>query len=121
MSTKNEYQSDELALKLLHSIGNSNPAAHQLELMGRLISQISVSQQLLFDNRLTLQERLCLLYAAHGYSVKQTAKLLNCDLRKARYHREEILKKLQCINIAHAVFVGLKYGHILPYEEMHSN
>lgn len=118
MNAKIKNGDDSLEVKLLNYIGNAEPSESQLGLIRRLVSQINVSQQLLFDAQLTLHEQHCLFYAAHGYSAKQTAIFLGFDLRTVKYYREEILRKLECANMAHAVFVGLKYGYIVPYGEL---
>lgn len=107
-----EHPGDGLALDLLSFLGNSKPALAQMKLMRKLINQVSIPQQVLFDNRLTPQEQNCLFYAAHGYSIKETAALLNCEIPTIKYYRKAILRKLNCTNMTHATLVGVRYGYL---------
>lgn len=105
-----------LEKQILAFLGVVNASSLQSRLIRKLILQISLSRQIVFDQRLTPQEQYCLFYAAHGYSAKQISQFLKCEPRTARYYRAEILRKLSCVNMTHAVFVGMQYGY-LPIDE----
>jgi DNA-binding CsgD family transcriptional regulator len=110
---KKERLKDNLLVnKLLSCLGNDKPLAFQIELMSRLLSQITVIHQLILDARLTEREQACLLLAAQGYSAKETANLLNCEITTIQTHRKAILMKLKCSNMTQAVFVGIRYGYL---------
>jgi DNA-binding CsgD family transcriptional regulator len=111
MNAKN-YNFNFLEKELFNYFGVKNPTNTQFNLMRRLVGQISINKQLLFDDCLTQQERGCLFYAAHGYSVKETAEFLGCAERTTKYYRKEILRKLECVNMAQAVFIGIRYNYL---------
>jgi DNA-binding CsgD family transcriptional regulator len=98
---------------ILSFLGNMKPLTSQRELVKRLVSQVTVNHKLILDERLTAQEQSCLFMAAHGYSAKETANLLGCELTTVHTHRNAILKKLGCSNMAHAIFVGTQYGYLV--------
>lgn len=116
MRSKNDNPTD-LEMELLALLGNDKPTVAQTALMKKLVKQANISQQLLFDKRLSPQERNCLFYAALGYSARETAALLKCEAPTIKHYRYEILKKLRCANIAQAIFVGIRYGYLYPSKE----
>ncbi|MEN9917276.1 MAG: hypothetical protein RLY40_1208 [Pseudomonadota bacterium] len=58
------------------------------------------------DRRLTPQEEKCLYLASKGKEIKEMAKILDLSQRTIKYHRANIVKKLDVPNLMAAV--GLK-------------
>ena len=101
-----------LAIELLERLGNTKPSQQQIDLMESLISQVVIDRRLSFDHRLSEREISCLLLTAKGKSTKAIAQLLGIKSSTVRTHREGILRKLSCNNMAAAVFEGIRYGYI---------
>ena len=116
MRIKN-YNPDDLEIELLALLGNNQPTLTQMDLMRKLVQQMGITKQLILDKRLSPQERNCLFYAAHGYSTRGTAAILQCTPPTIKHYRSEVLEKLDCANMAHAVFVGIKYGYLCPQDK----
>jgi DNA-binding NarL/FixJ family response regulator len=117
MRIKNNNMANSVEMDLLSALGNKKPTMTQIKLVKKMVNQIGINHQLLFDNRLLPQEKNCLFYAAHGYCTKGTAKLLQCEASTVKHYRQEVLRKLGCDNMAHAVFVGIKYGYLSINDE----
>ncbi len=105
-------QIKSLANELLVSLGNLQPSKKLIELMESLLSQVSINYSLSFDKRLTQREVTCLLLAALGKTSQQTAELLNVARATIETHRKAIKRKLSCDNLAHVVFLGVRYGYV---------
>ena len=58
--------------------------------------------------RLTVREKECLLWVARGKSSEETALILNVKITTVNYYRKKIKEKLDCINMAQAVYEGIK-------------
>ena len=69
---------------------------------------------MVFHPRLTEREASCLLLAANGKSVDETAFLLSVKSTTVLTWRQNILRKLQSHSIAQAVFTGISYGYLPP-------
>ncbi|WP_342220518.1 helix-turn-helix transcriptional regulator [Rickettsiella endosymbiont of Miltochrista miniata] len=62
------------------------------------------------DRRLTPQEKKCLFLASQGKEIKEMASLLCLSQRTIKYHRANIIKKLEVANItAAATYSSLQY------------
>lgn len=59
------------------------------------------------DRRLTLQERKCLLLASKGKEIKEMASILGLSQRTIKYHRANIIRKLEVPNLMAAVASGM--------------
>ncbi len=62
--------------------------------------------------KLTAREIECLYLAANGKSSEETAKLLHIGKTTVDTYRNEVKRKLNAINITHAVFEAIKFGYI---------
>lgn len=62
------------------------------------------------DRRLTPQEKKCLYLTAKGKEIKQIATMLGLSQRTIKYHRANIIKKLQVPNITTAVATNFQYN-----------
>lgn len=62
------------------------------------------------DRRLTPQEKKCLHFACRGKEVKEIANLLKVSQRTVKYHRSNIIKKLQVPNITAAVASNIQHN-----------
>ncbi len=65
---------------------------------------------------LSKREIECLMLAALGYSLSETAEVLKISQKTVEQYRNDIKRKLKCRNITHAVFQGIKFGLITPIE-----
>lgn len=103
-------QSQSLILKLLDELGNEAPRAYQIKLVESLLFTVYCPQPIIFHNKLSESERNCLLLAAKGKTIQQTAHLLSVKQSTVTTLRKRTLNKLGCRSMAHAVFMGLYYG-----------
>jgi DNA-binding CsgD family transcriptional regulator len=102
--------SQSFVLKILAELGNHAPKPHQIKLIESLIFKVHYPHPILFHHKLSENERNCLLLAAKGKTIQQTAHLLSVKNSTVTTLRKRTLHKLGCRSIAHAVFVGLYYG-----------
>jgi DNA-binding CsgD family transcriptional regulator len=64
--------------------------------------------------QLTPREAECLHWAACGKTSEETAMILGLTRRGVRYHIENIIFKLNAVNLAHAVAKGIHFRIINP-------
>lgn len=105
---------NSLAKKVLSDLGNSKPDKHQIRIIKKLISTVSIEYQVLADHRLSEQEANCLLLAAKGMTSQESAALLNITANTVETHRKKIKTKLACNSIAQAVYEGFRLGYVKP-------
>jgi DNA-binding CsgD family transcriptional regulator len=113
--------SHSLILKVLAELGNHNPKPHQIKLIESLLFTVHYPFPLLFHSKLSEGERNCLLLAAKGKTIQQTAHLLSVKNSTVTTLRKRTLHKLGCRSIAHAVFTGLHYGYLARNERVGLN
>lgn len=99
-----------LLLRVLAELGNDHPKPHQLRLIEELLLQTNFQHSIFFHNKLSEGERNCLLLAAKGKTIQQTAYLLAVKNSTVTTLRKRALNKLKCRSMAHAVFIGMHYG-----------
>lgn len=104
-----------LAQQLLSWFDVSKPTKKQISYMEILISNTFVNKKLVFNNKLTKQERACLILAAHGRTVTQSAEILKVGSTTVHSHCKAIRRKLGCTTMAQAIFRGIKYGYFNDY------
>jgi DNA-binding NarL/FixJ family response regulator len=112
--TENKTISNKTIVQLLEKLGNNNPSKIQIELVDALLLRSSIEQSVLFDQKLTSRERYCLLLAAKGKTVQDTAELMGVKISTVRTWRHKILSKLSCRSMAQAIFKGIHYGYLHP-------
>jgi DNA-binding NarL/FixJ family response regulator len=112
--TKNKMITNKTIEQLLEKLGNTNPSPMQIELVDTLLFRSSIEQTVLFDRKLTSRESYCLLLAAKGKTVQDTADLMGVKISTVRTWRHKILNKLACCSMAQAIFQGIHYGYIYP-------
>lgn len=110
--TKLSKSLNHLAVGILAKLGNKNPNQSQINLMTSFLSEISIQQLLTFDHRLTHREISCLLLAAKGWTAEETAELLNVKSTTITTFRNNIMRKLGCKTMTHAVYKGMQRGYI---------
>lgn len=103
---------DDLTVKLLANLGNTKPNQQQIQLAKALLLRASINHELIFHKRLTVRERSCLLLAAKGSTIEETAKLLQVKPSTVKTWRNNINRKLACNSIAHAVFEAIRFGYL---------
>lgn len=101
-----------LAVDLIRNVGNKSPTKKQISLMESILSNITISHHIAFDKKLTHREIACLFWASQGKSADEIANILNISPQTVYSYQKEIKRKLSCTSMAHAVFLGIRYGHI---------
>lgn len=112
--TENKIITNKTIVKLLEKLGNDNPSQIQIDLVDALLLGNSIEQRVLFDHKLTPRESYCLLLAAKGKTVQETAVLMDVKISTVRTWRHKILGKLACRSMAQAIFKGIHYGYLHP-------
>lgn len=102
-----------LAKSYLKDFGNDKPSCDQISKMESMITNISILHELKLNKKLSERETHCLLLIAHGKSTSEIAFMLDVKTPTVNTHRREILRKLNCKNMAHAVFQTMRHN-ILP-------
>ena len=101
-------------IQLLEKLGNKKPKKEEIKLLESLLLTTCITKNIFLNQRISPREADCLLLAAKGKTVEESAKLMNVSLGTARTFRNKILKKLDCHSMAQAVFKGIQYGYIAP-------
>lgn len=101
-----------LATKLVQKFDNKSSPNKLINLVESLLSNISISHHLYFDNKLTAQEVACLFWASQGKTAEDTADILGISPQTVYSYRKQIKRKLKSESMAHAVFLGMRYGYI---------
>lgn len=107
-----ESQAIDLAKDFLAYFGNMDPSFNQIQKMSNLLINVFIRSQLVFDTKLSKTESTCLLLAAQGNTSIETAKILRISKATVETHRKEVKRKLGCSSIAHAVYLGIRYGYV---------
>lgn len=63
--------------------------------------------------KLTRREKECLYWAAMGKSSEETAIILRLKKETVRFYRKKIMTKLNCINMAQAIYDAIKKWKLL--------
>lgn len=101
-----------LAIDLLAELQNLEPTQLQINLMELFISKVAKDDAITLTKKLTNREMSCLYFAAIGKSIDETAQLLGIKQSTVKTYRKEIIRKLQCNNMTHAVFEGIRLGYV---------
>lgn len=80
--------------------------------MESILYETEVKRIVTLDQRLSKQEKKCLLLAAKGKGTRCTSKILKRSVNTIETHRKNLLKKLQVKDIPQAIGVGIKYNVI---------
>jgi DNA-binding CsgD family transcriptional regulator len=105
-----------LLKELLRMLGNDQPTLKQLQLIEKMLITTRVDHKLSFARHLTAREKACLLLAAKGLTSAQSAELLSIKKATVDTYRRTIKRKLASTTIAEAVYKGIHFGYIRPYE-----
>ena len=62
------------------------------------------------DDSLSQREFDCLYWAAKGLTAKETANRLFIAPTTVNFYKQNVLRKLNCSSIAHAVYEAIKQG-----------
>lgn len=92
----------ELSKTFLEYLDNL-PPNKRIEQIESLLYETEHRNLPTLDRRLTFQERKCLHLASQGKEVKETANILGLSQRTIKYHRANIIKKLEVPNLIAAV------------------
>lgn len=85
---------------------DSLPTNKRIEQMEALLYERNLPT---LDRRLTLQESKCLYLASKGKEIKEMANILGLSQRTIKYHRANIIKKLEVDNITAATSSSNRY------------
>jgi DNA-binding CsgD family transcriptional regulator len=105
-------ESTDLVTHILIKLGNHQPSPKQRQLIKTLLFNLSLRATLIVDSQLSPREKECLLLASLGYTVKESAELLDIKQNTVEDYHKSTKKKLQCKTIAKAVMEGIRYGWI---------
>lgn len=100
------------ALERLAFFGNKSPNSKQINEMVYLLENVGTVRSLSLDERLTKREKDCLYYMAIGKNTCEIAALLKIKKVTVKAHRQGIKRKLCAKSIAHAFFLGTRYGYL---------
>lgn len=103
-----------MAIELLEQFHIYEPTQVQIDMVESFIRKVILDGRFIFDNKLNQREVDCLYWAAKGKSSKETANILCISSETVDWYRKQIKEKLECKNIAHAVFQGMKYACLCP-------
>lgn len=112
--SKKSTSYNPITLKILEALGNSSPDLHQIKLVETLLLKTTLPCDILFNQKLSGGEKECLLLAATGNTIEQTAHLLAVKDSTIMTWRKRIMSKLGCRSMAQAVFMGIHYGCLTP-------
>lgn len=102
----------DLITRILIKLGNHKPSLKQRQLINTLLFNLSLRTTLILDSKLSPREKECLSLAALGYTVRESAELLDIKHNTVEDYHKSIKKKLKCKTIARAVMEGIRYGWI---------
>ncbi len=88
---------------------NWMPSNKRIEQMESLLYEKEQRNLPTLDRRLTFQERKCLHLASQGKEIKEAANILGLSQRTIKYHRANIIKKLDVPNLMAAIGRGNQY------------
>ena len=103
-------QSTDIITRILRLLGNYSPSSKQRQLIKTLLSNITLNTELIVDSRLTRREKESLTLAALGYTVTESAELLDLERNTVEGYHKGIKQKLHCKTIAKAVITGMRCG-----------
>lgn len=118
--SRKEIVEDVLVLKILAALGNCNPKPHHIRLTENLFLKTNSLHRIFFHSKLSKSEQNCLILAAKGKTIQQTAHLLSVKNSTVTTLRKRTLNKLGCRSMAHAVFVGMHYGCFSQNNQLNS-
>lgn len=98
----------ELSKTFLEYLDNL-PSNKRIEQMESLLYEKEQRNLPTLDRRLTFQERKCLHLASQGKEIKEAANILGLSQRTIKYHRANIIKKLDVPNLMAAIGRGNQY------------
>lgn len=81
----------DLVTRILIKLGNHNPSSKQRQLIKTLLFNLSLRATLIVDSQLSSREKECLLLASLGYTVRESAELLDIkqNTQASRYAHEK--------------------------------
>lgn len=103
----NTHRLYTLAHNLLKTLNQCSSEQQRIQTLMTVLSMSPVLKMQQAYPNLTPQESQCLMMAAHGKTAKETAQTLGIKPATVETHRKTIKQKLQCANLAHAVFLVL--------------
>ena len=80
----------------------------RIQEMAAILYETEVKRIVTLDQRLSKQEKKCLLLAYKGKGTHETSKILNRSINTVETHRKNLLKKLQVKDMPQAVGIGIK-------------
>ena len=114
-----QYQQDtnhESIQEILDFLGIEQPTKAQYKLIASLLSGSAIKQPVFFPEILSRREINCLHWTARGKTSDEIAQILRIRHTTVASYKREILRKLNCTNMAQAIFQGIRFGYIEPYE-----
>lgn len=112
---KQERQRRLFAIEYLRYFGNNTPTYGQINEMESLLISVCLKQNTPHSKKLTSREWDCLYLAAQGKSIHETAQFLQLSIDTVKAYRKNILRKLCCKNMPHAVSLGVHRNYFNKY------
>lgn len=106
-----------MALGFLETLGIKSPSQKQINIVEKLLSTLTIECKILPHELLTPKEYQCLLLAAKGLTVKETAEIMRVKESTIMTHRDSLKKKLNCKTIAQAVLKGIRIDYLTRLNE----
>jgi len=106
-----------IGIELLKYFGNLHPTKQQIETIIFILNSFITTNSVHFHSKLSSREISCLFWAAMGMTSDETATVLKISATTVESHRKKIKKKLNCCNLAQAIFTGMRWGYIKKSEE----
>lgn len=112
MKKANKVNGAQLIVNVLKKLGNERPTQDEIELAESLLLRATINYKMIFHRKLTHRESSCLLLAAKGRTIEETANIMNVKPSTVKTWRNNVINKLGCTSIAQAVFEGISFGYV---------
>ena len=105
--------------KIIEIIKLHNPNyANSITLNDKYYRKSIIKNSHYHKQTLTKREIECLHWAANGKSSIETASILKIKSTTVDEYRKQIKRKLNCTNLAHAVYEAIKHGYIGAFNQI---
>lgn len=101
-----------VASNVLKKLGCEDATKERIEIVKKLLLTAAIQCEIEFADCLTEKEAICLLLAAKGQTLQESAKLLGVKETTVITHRRNIQQKLECRNITEAAVKGMYFRYI---------
>jgi DNA-binding NarL/FixJ family response regulator len=112
MKNLNNKNYNPLTTQVLEQLGNIRPSKEHIELVETLLLRSNLNSKLVFHKKLTQRESGCLLLAAKGRTIEETAKIMKVKPSTVKTWRKQVINKLDCASMTQAIYEGISFGYI---------